>query len=89
MKHIYYTLLFILISLGAKAQGNNFIILSGTIINQDDQLPLPGASVTPQAKASIKAGGSNVFNTKYVQYAGGPTLGGLYYLAITFDGLLN
>jgi outer membrane receptor protein involved in Fe transport len=43
----------------------------------------------PQAKANIKAGGSNIFNTKYVQYAGGPTLGGLYYVAITFDGLLN
>jgi hypothetical protein len=43
----------------------------------------------PQAKASIKAGGTNILNTKYVQYAGGPTLGGLYYVAITFDGLLN
>ncbi|WP_017257626.1 TonB-dependent receptor [Pedobacter arcticus] len=43
----------------------------------------------PQAKATIKAGGTNLLNTKYVQYAGGPTLGGLYYIAITFDGLLN
>ncbi|MEO5910925.1 MAG: TonB-dependent receptor [Pelobium sp.] len=43
----------------------------------------------PQAKATVKAGGTNIFNTKYVQYAGGPTLGGLYYVAITFDGLLN
>lgn len=43
----------------------------------------------PQAKASIKVGGSNIFNRQYVQYAGGPTIGGLYYAAITFDGLLN
>jgi outer membrane cobalamin receptor len=43
----------------------------------------------PQAKANIKLGGTNLFNRNYVQYAGGPTLGGLYYLALTFDGLLN
>lgn len=42
-----------------------------------------------QAKASIKAGGTDILNTKYIQYAGGPTLGALYYLAITFDGLLK
>ncbi|NEU07015.1 TonB-dependent receptor [Flavihumibacter sp. R14] len=43
----------------------------------------------PQLKAFVKAGGTNIFNKKYVQYAGGPTLGGLYYVALTFDGLLN
>ncbi|HEX7366052.1 MAG TPA: TonB-dependent receptor, partial [Pelobium sp.] len=43
----------------------------------------------PQARANIKAGGTNIFNKKYVQYAGGPTLGALFYVAITFDGLLN
>ena len=43
----------------------------------------------PEAKAGIKLGGSNIFNNKYVQYAGGPTIGGLYYAAITFEGLLN
>ena len=43
----------------------------------------------PEAKATIKVGGTNIFNKRYVQYAGGPTLGGLYYVAITFDGLLT
>jgi outer membrane receptor protein involved in Fe transport len=43
----------------------------------------------PNANASIKLGGSNIFNSNYIQYAGGPTLGGLYYAAITFDGLLK
>ncbi len=204
MKHIYHTILVILISLGAKAQGNNFVVLSGTIIDQDSQISLPGVSVSvkntvsgtatngdgkfelrtkasfpfylvvssigfktqefeikgagsnlkialitqtqlgqevivtasrveesilkspgfnivwkwqdaflwesplgngevkafntfdaqvtykvPRAKATVKAGATNIFNTKYLQYAGGPTLGGLYYIAITFDGLLN
>ncbi len=43
----------------------------------------------PQSTATIKIGGSNIFNSNYIQYAGGPTLGGLYYAAITFDGLLK
>ncbi|MXV50239.1 TonB-dependent receptor [Pedobacter sp. HMF7647] len=43
----------------------------------------------PKYKAFIKAGGTNLLNRRYIQYAGGPTLGGLYYVAITFDGLLN
>jgi len=43
----------------------------------------------PSAKASIKWGGANIFNHRYLQYAGGPTIGALYYVAITFDGLFN
>lgn len=43
----------------------------------------------PESKTSIKLGGTNIFNRTYIQYAGGPTIGGLYYLAMTFDGLLN
>jgi outer membrane receptor protein involved in Fe transport len=43
----------------------------------------------PQVKSTIKIGGTNIFNTPYIQYAGGPTLGALYYVAITFEGLLN
>ena len=42
-----------------------------------------------KVKASIKAGGANLFNHRYIQYAGGPTIGGLYYVAITIDGLLK
>jgi outer membrane receptor protein involved in Fe transport len=43
----------------------------------------------PKVNASIKAGGANLFNHRYIQYAGGPTIGGLYYVAITVDGLLK
>ena len=43
----------------------------------------------PEAKTTLKIGGSNIFNSNYIQYAGGPTLGGLYYAAITIDGLLS
>jgi len=43
----------------------------------------------PTLKATVKAGGSNIFNQRYIQYAAGPSIGGLYYVAITVDGLLN
>ncbi len=43
----------------------------------------------PVLKTTIKMGGANLFNRRYIQYAAGPTIGGLYYLAITVDGLLN
>ena len=43
----------------------------------------------PKIHSTFKLGGSNIFNNNYIQYAGGPTLGGLYYLAITVEGLLN
>ena len=43
----------------------------------------------PKMHTTFKLGGSNILNNNYIQYAGGPTLGGLYYLAITVDGLLN
>lgn len=43
----------------------------------------------PAAKATIKSGGANILNHRYIQYAGGPTLGALYYVAITLDGLLK
>ncbi len=43
----------------------------------------------PKLYSTIKLGGSNLLNHRYLQYAGGPTLGGLYYAAITIDGLLK
>ena len=43
----------------------------------------------PKAKTTVKLGGADIFNHRYLQYAGGPTLGALYYVAITIDGLLN
>lgn len=43
----------------------------------------------PALKSTIKLGGTNIFNNRHIQYAGGPTIGALYYAAITLDGLLN
>ncbi|HCN84459.1 MAG TPA: energy transducer TonB [Sphingobacteriaceae bacterium] len=43
----------------------------------------------PSAKTNVKIGATDLFNKRYLQYAGGPTLGGLYYVALTFDGLIN
>ncbi|MEO7310925.1 MAG: TonB-dependent receptor [Chitinophagaceae bacterium] len=43
----------------------------------------------PAAKSTIKLGGTNTFNNRQIEYAGGPTIGALYYLAITLDGFFN
>ncbi|GAA4462706.1 TonB-dependent receptor [Nibrella saemangeumensis] len=42
-----------------------------------------GKAQNPQL--TFKLGGANLFNNRYIQYAAGPTIGGLYYLAITWD----
>ena len=43
----------------------------------------------PAVRSAIKFGGTNILNNRRIQYAGGPTIGALYYSAITIDGLLN
>lgn len=40
-------------------------------------------------KTIVKLGGSNILNNRYIMNFGGPTLGAIYYLSITFDELLN
>ncbi len=40
-------------------------------------------------KTIFKIGGSNIFNNRYRQAFGNPTLGAMYYVAITFDQFLN
>ena len=40
---------------------------------------------SPQPALTFKMGAANILNNRYVQYAAGPTIGGLYYLAITYD----
>ncbi|WP_210463307.1 TonB-dependent receptor [Rufibacter roseolus] len=42
----------------------------------------------PAFKSSVKLGATNLFNKRYYQFAAGPTIGGLYYVALTIDGLL-
>ncbi|MCH7414716.1 TonB-dependent receptor, partial [Belliella sp. R4-6] len=40
-------------------------------------------------KSIVKLGGSNIFNNRNIQNFGGPTIGAIYYVSITFDELLN
>ena len=40
-------------------------------------------------RSILKIGGSNILNTRYVLNYGGPTLGAIYYVSLTFDELLN
>lgn len=40
-------------------------------------------------KSILKLGGSNLLNQYYIQNLGGPNIGAIYYLSITFDELMN
>ncbi|HTQ29401.1 MAG TPA: TonB-dependent receptor, partial [Puia sp.] len=39
----------------------------------------------PKWFSTVKLGATNIFNTKYYQYLGGPSIGGFYYMTIIFD----
>lgn len=70
----------------------SFLWESPLVTGQIDAINTVDAQISyraPKLKSTFKLGGANIFNNTYIQYAGGPTLGGLYYLAITVDGLLN
>ena len=43
----------------------------------------------PSIKSTLKVGGSNILNNKYIQSGGGPNISGLYYLSVTFDELFR
>jgi hypothetical protein len=38
----------------------------------------------PTAQVRLKLGASNILNNYYVTYLGGPSVGGLYYLTVTY-----
>lgn len=40
-------------------------------------------------KSMLKIGGSNLLNERYVMNYGGPTIGAIYYVSLTFDELMN
>jgi hypothetical protein len=43
----------------------------------------------PKLSSQLKLGGSDILNHRYLQYAGGPTIGAIYYAAVTVDGLFK
>jgi hypothetical protein len=43
----------------------------------------------PSMKSVVKVGGSNLFNNSYTLNGGGPNLGAIYYVSLTFDQFLN
>jgi outer membrane receptor protein involved in Fe transport len=43
----------------------------------------------PSIKSVLKVGGSNLANIRYIQSLGGPTIGAIYYVSLTFDELLK
>jgi len=43
----------------------------------------------PTYATTLKLGGTDLLNRRYIQYAGGPTLGAIYYLSLAFDGIFQ
>lgn len=43
----------------------------------------------PHLKSMLKIGGSNIMNEKYIQSFGGPNIGGLYYISLTYDEMFR
>lgn len=43
----------------------------------------------PDLKSIVKVGGSNITNNQHVLNYGGPSLGAIYYVSLTFDQFLN
>jgi iron complex outermembrane receptor protein len=40
-------------------------------------------------KSVLKIGGSNLLNKKYIQSLGGPNIGAMYYVSLTYDELFR
>ena len=71
---------------------DSFLWESPLVTGQIDAINNIDAQITyrlPAAKTTIKLGGTNIINNRRLQYAGGPTIGALYYVAFTVDGLLK
>ncbi len=43
----------------------------------------------PPIKSTVKIGGSDIFNRRYILNYGAPTIGSIYYISVTFDQLFN
>ncbi|MBX7124881.1 MAG: TonB-dependent receptor [Cyclobacteriaceae bacterium] len=43
----------------------------------------------PSMKSVVKIGGSNIMNNMYIQSLGGPNIGAIYYVSVTFDELFK
>ncbi len=43
----------------------------------------------PSMKSLLKLGGSNILNQKYIPSLGGPNIGAIFYVSLTFDELRN
>ncbi|SNT26570.1 TonB-dependent Receptor Plug Domain [Ekhidna lutea] len=42
-----------------------------------------------EIKSVLKIGGSNLFGDSYIQSLGGPNIGSIYYVSLTYDELMN
>lgn len=43
----------------------------------------------PKLKSTVKVGGTNILNNRHIEMYGGPTVGALVYLQVSYDSFLN
>lgn len=64
-------------------------LFTNTIVPANNIVDAQVSFKLPTFKSILKIGGTNIFNTPYIQAFGNPTIGGLYYVSLNFDELLN
>lgn len=64
-------------------------LFTNTIVPANNIVDAQVSFKLPAFKSIVKVGGTNIFNTPYIQAFGNPTIGGLYYVSLNFDELLN
>jgi hypothetical protein len=70
----------------------SFLWESPLVTGQIDAINNLDAQITYRilvAKTTIKVGGTNISNNRHIEYAGGPTIGALYYVSITVDDIFK
>lgn len=71
---------------------DSFMWISSFAQQQVDAVSTVDAQISyrlPQYNSTVKLGGSNIFNDQYTLSAGGPQLGAIYYVSLTFDQLFR
>jgi outer membrane receptor protein involved in Fe transport len=72
-----------------QASDANVPLFTNTIVPANNIVDAQVSFKLPSLKSIVKIGGTNILNTPYIQAFGNPTIGGMYYVSLNFDELLN
>lgn len=72
-----------------QASDTSVPFFTNTIVPANNVVDAQVSFKLPTFKSIVKVGGTNIFNTPYIQAYGNPTIGAMYYVSLNFDELLN